>query len=46
MTRTAGGTRPQTEPAARRRRHRTGWVLGGAGAALFLAMLAGVWVGE
>jgi len=45
MTTTAGGTRPQTEPVAPRWRHRPGLVLGGAGLALFAALLAGIWVG-
>jgi ABC-type Fe3+-siderophore transport system permease subunit len=45
MTATAGGTRPQTEPVAPRRRRRPGLVLAGSGVALVVALLAGVWVG-
>jgi ABC-type Fe3+-siderophore transport system permease subunit len=45
MTATAGGTRSQTGPVAPRRRRRTGPVLGGAAAALVVALLAGIWVG-
>jgi iron complex transport system permease protein len=45
VTATAGGTRPQTQPVAPRRRRRPGLVLAGSGAALVLALLAGVWVG-
>jgi ABC-type Fe3+-siderophore transport system permease subunit len=45
VTTTARGTRPQTEPVAPRRRRRPGLVLAGSGAALVVALLAGVWVG-
>jgi iron complex transport system permease protein len=44
MTTTAGGTRTQPGPLARRRR-RPGLVLAGAAFALVAALLAGVWVG-
>jgi ABC-type Fe3+-siderophore transport system permease subunit len=45
MTATAGPTRPDTEPAARRARRRPGLVTAGAGTALVLTLLGGVWVG-
>jgi ABC-type Fe3+-siderophore transport system permease subunit len=45
MTTAAGHTRPETEPAVPRRRRRPGLVTAGAGVALVLALLAGVWVG-
>jgi ABC-type Fe3+-siderophore transport system permease subunit len=45
MTATAGGTRPRTGSVAPRRRRRPGLVLAGAGVALLVALLAGVWFG-
>ncbi|MGY1639291.1 FecCD family ABC transporter permease [Geodermatophilus sp. SYSU D00742] len=45
MTATAGSTRSSEAPAPARTRRRAALVLWGAGVALVLAMLAGVWVG-